>query len=299
MGVPRDRLIEALSEALPGAVQEAAGRAAFLPRSEAELADALRIATRIGAPMCAPGAEPRDGAVPIDLRRMNDLLAFDDESNLVHVEAGATLREVEAALGERNLTLAMTNATEVAVGAWLSKGAEGARDLGADPVDQLVAGLSAVLPDGRLLHIRPAPRRAVGPDLIGAFIGGRGRLGIISSAHLVARPRTAETIAAFRFDAPDAAASALAWMRGVGVRPVGSEIRVGDGDGAVLAIRLDGPDRVRDVRTAVARRVAEERGGVSIDEPRAPVGARALSPSPATVALADAIDAEGVLGRSS
>jgi FAD/FMN-containing dehydrogenase len=292
----RDRLIEALVEAMPGAVQEAGGRAALLPRSEAELSDALTIANRLGAPMGAPGGEARDGAVTIDLRRMADLLAFDDDSMLVHVEAGASVADVEAALGQRQLTLGMPGADEVPVGAWLSRGAPGARDRDSDPVDQLVAGLSAVLPDGRLLHIRPAPRRAVGPDLIGAFVGGRGRLGVITSAHLVARPRTAETVLAFRFDAPDEAAAALAWMRGRGVRCIGSEISVSEGEGVTLAIRLDGPDRVRRVRAAVARRIAEERGGKSLEETPEVAGARAIGASRTIDELAASLDPGRVLG---
>ncbi len=292
----RDQLIEALREAMPGAVQEAQGRAALLPRSEAELADALAIANRLGAPMSPPGAPPRDGAVTIDLRRMADLLAYDDASLLVHVEAGASLADVEGALGERQLTLGMHQAAEQSVGAWLAEGAPGARDRDADPVDQLVAGLSAVLPDGRLLHIRPAPRRAVGPDLIGAFVGARGRLGVITSAHLVARALTAETILAFRFDAPDEAAAALAWMRGRGVRSVGSEIRVMDGEGARLAIRLDGPERMRRVRAAVARRIAEERGGKHLEDVTEVAGARATGASRTIETLAAALDPARVLG---
>ncbi len=294
--MPRDQLIEALVEAMPGAMQEAGGRAALLPRSEAELADALNIASRLSAPLCPPGAEPRDGAITIDLRRMADLLAFDDASMLAHVEAGASLADVEAALRERQLTLGMAEAEETPVGAWLARGAPGARDRDADPVDQLVAGLSAVMADGRLLHIRPAPRRAVGPDLLGAFVGARGRLGVIASAHLVARPLTAQTLLAFRFDAPDVAASALAWMRGRGVRCIASAIEVTEGAGVTLSVRLDGPDRVRRVRAAVARRIAEERGGRSLDEPTDVAGARPTAPSRTTDTLAASLDPPRVLG---
>jgi FAD/FMN-containing dehydrogenase len=223
-------------------------------------------------------------------------LAFDDASGLVPVEAGASLADVEAALGERDLTLAMGTPSEAPVGEWLALGAPGAREQFADPVDQLVAGLSAVLADGRLVHIRPAPRRAVGPDLVAAFVGGRGRLGIITSAHLVARARTAETILTCRFEGAAEAASALAWMRGRGVRFVSSEIRIGDGGSAVLAIRLDGPDGVRRVRTAVARRIAESRGGSVVDDALPPSGSAPVAESRTTRVLAGALDPRRVLG---
>ncbi|RLB56795.1 MAG: hypothetical protein DRJ42_02195 [Deltaproteobacteria bacterium] len=292
----RDRLIEALAQEFPGALQEAGGRALFLPHSEDELSEALRIATRIGAPLSAPGGGHRDESVIIDLRRMADLLAFDATSHLAHIEAGCPVAEVEATLLGRGLTLGLASAPEEPIGTWLANGAAGARDRSSDPVDQLVAGLSAVLADGRRLHIRPAPRRAAGPDLIAAFIGGRGRLGVITSVHLVARPATDITPVAFHFDDQNDAAAALAWMRGRGVRPVRSEIRVENDRGAILALQLDGPERLRAVKLAVARQVADERGGVLVENAPAPRGAAPIPHSESIDALGAALDPSRILG---
>lgn len=319
----RDRLIEALAAQFPGALQEspgtggaretgeageAGGRALFLPRSEDELSEALRIATRLDAPLSAPGGPHRDESVSIGLRRMADLLALDVTSHLVHIEAGCPVAELEQLLRDRALTLGLAVAPEEPVGTWLANGAAGARDRGSDPVDQLVAGLSAVLADGRRLHVRPAPRRAAGPDLIAAFIGGRGRLGVITSVHLVVRPATEVTAIAFHFADGDEAAAALAWMRGRGVRPVRSEVRRGgptDGQqepaagptgGATLTLHLDGPERLREVKAAVARRIAEERGGAPVDSSLAPAGAAPFPTSRSVETLAVALDPHRVLG---
>ena len=54
----------------------------------------------------------------------------------------------------------------------------------ADPADHLVAGLTATLRDGRTLSIRPAPRRAVGPDLIALVVGMEERYARVERAWL-------------------------------------------------------------------------------------------------------------------
>jgi alkyldihydroxyacetonephosphate synthase len=72
----------------------------------------------------------------------------------------------------------------VTVGAWLDAGCPGSVDRYVDPVDHAFAGLEARLPDGRVLSVRPAPRRAVGPDLTALVAGCRGRFMTPLTAHL-------------------------------------------------------------------------------------------------------------------
>jgi len=71
---------------------------------------------------------------------------------------------------------------------WLAAGAKGARDRWLDPVDQLLAGFDATLPDGQPLSVRPTPRRAVGPDLSALFLGMQGRFGRIDRAWMRVHP---------------------------------------------------------------------------------------------------------------
>ena len=114
-------------------------------------------------------------------------IAIDEESLLVHAPGATPLGAVEAALAAAGLTLGLDDLDAVrdrTVASWLAAGAPGAPDAWRDPVDHLVAGLDARLPSGERLEVRPAPRRAVGPDLIALFVGAGGRFGAIDRAWL-------------------------------------------------------------------------------------------------------------------
>jgi alkyldihydroxyacetonephosphate synthase len=125
-----------------------------------------------------------------------DVIEIDATSLLVGVPASKTLDALETALAARGFTLgvaldqagphnAKTGAAgSITVGDWLAKGAPGAASVFADPADHLVAGLEATLPDGKKLEVRPAPRRAVGPDLTALAIGTHRRLASIEHAWL-------------------------------------------------------------------------------------------------------------------
>jgi alkyldihydroxyacetonephosphate synthase len=107
-------------------------------------------------------------------------IRVDSVSLLVDAPAEATLAVVEGVLLAEGLTLdidalAWARVGAVTIGEWLAEGAVGARDAWLDPTDHLVAGLEAELVNGRTLVVRPAPRRATGPDLVALVVGARGR----------------------------------------------------------------------------------------------------------------------------
>jgi alkyldihydroxyacetonephosphate synthase len=113
---------------------------------------------------------------------------IDRASLLVRVPGAATLGSIEQALEREGLTLGIAYAERRgtaeprmtdAVGAWLARGAPGAPSSFADPTDHLVAGLTATLANGSVVEIRPAPRRAVGPDLVALVVGAHERFASI------------------------------------------------------------------------------------------------------------------------
>jgi alkyldihydroxyacetonephosphate synthase len=117
--------------------------------------------------------------------------AVDRDDQLVHARGEATLAEVERALAAARLTLGLGRDApplgETTVAAWIAAGSRGAPDPWLDPVDHLAAGFTARLVSGAELEARPAPRRAVGPDLFALFHGTGEGAGTITSAHLRGR----------------------------------------------------------------------------------------------------------------
>lgn len=292
----REAALAALRKAVPGAIQESDGRAVVLPRNEHELAEALRAAGVAGIQLAPPGA-PTHGApavASIGLQRMGAVLGFDDASRILHVQAGCPIATIERELGRRGLGLGLRGEVpDCDVGTWLAIGAPGGRDPHDDPVDHLVAGLGLLLPDARLVRLRPAPRRAVGPDLIAAALGARGRLGVIVSAHLVARPRARTEVHAYQLGSREAATHALAWMRGVGVRAHAAEVT----DAGILRIELAAGGALAGATLAAVQRMIEARGGaLATTAPPSPAPMRGQPIGPTIEMLARALDPRGVLG---
>jgi alkyldihydroxyacetonephosphate synthase len=171
------------------------------PRLQAELGhgvDVVRSLMRAFDPagilnpgnLVAPRSQPSP-ASPVP--SASTAMRIDRESLLACIDAAADLAVVERDLRGAGLTLDLAYASSssaspasppgaTTLGAWLARGAPGARDRWLDPADQLLAGLDATLPDGRSLVIRPAPRRAVGPDLTTLFVGAGERFGRIDRA---------------------------------------------------------------------------------------------------------------------
>jgi alkyldihydroxyacetonephosphate synthase len=127
------------------------------------------------------------------------VIDVDLTSLLVHVRGDVSLQDLEQALARQGLTLDVSP-LEGTVAEWIARGAPGSRDPLRDPVDQLMAGFTARMKDGRVLDVRPTPRRADGPDL-SALVLGTERFATIERAWLRAHkkgtPRPQSARAAF------------------------------------------------------------------------------------------------------
>jgi len=125
-------------------------------------------------------------------------LSIDAVSLLVEVEGAVTISEIERHAQAVELTTGLAiSAGEESISTFLAAGAHGTFDAWLDPADHLVAGFEAKLANGELLVVRPAPRRAVGPDLFALVFGMDDRAATITRVWLrlhrrdAPRPRTA------------------------------------------------------------------------------------------------------------
>ena len=127
------------------------------------------------------------------------MIELDRESLLVHARGSDRLADLEASLAREGLTLDLSTLPDATVAAWLETGAEGARSAWLDPADHLVAGITT-----DRFSIRPAPRRAVGPDLLSLVLGLRGRFVRVESVWLrVHRKDAPRPVARFEDEADE------------------------------------------------------------------------------------------------
>jgi alkyldihydroxyacetonephosphate synthase len=142
------------------------------------------------------GVEPvRDGfegAVSLDLRRLDGVSAIDRTSLTATLEAGLLGPEAERRLAGEGLTLGhFPQSYEFStVGGWVATRSAGQASTGYGRIDELVEGLRCVAPAGEVAA-RPLPASAAGPDLRELLVGSEGVLGVICEATLRVRPAPA------------------------------------------------------------------------------------------------------------
>jgi alkyldihydroxyacetonephosphate synthase len=161
-----------------------------------DVAETLRWAQETGTPVVprgggsgvCGGAQAIWRGVVLDLSRMDRVLDVDPRSQVVVAEAGVRGDRLEEALHEHGLTLGHypQSLAISTVGGWIAARSAGQASSAFGAIEDLVLGLSVVLPTGDVVRTRAVPRSAAGPDLASLFVGGEGSLGIVTEATLSA-----------------------------------------------------------------------------------------------------------------
>jgi len=152
-----------------------------------------------------------EGPAPVilSLERMTRLRAVYPEENVLIVEAGAVLAEVQAAAEAAGRLFPLTLASQGScrIGGNLATNAGGVNVLRYGNARDLCLGLEAVLPDGSIWHgLKRLRKDNTGYDLRNLLIGSEGTLGVITAASLKLYPRPAHLAAALLV-VPDPAAA--------------------------------------------------------------------------------------------
>ncbi len=147
------------------------------------------LVTPLGGGSGVCGAINRTGGeVLLDL---GGLAAFEIDAEDLVVRAGAGVNGLvlERALNERGLTLGhFPSSLPVAtIGGLVATRSSGQQSSYHGHIEDLVMGLTVVLPDGTVLEARAPARTAIGPSLHELFIGSEGALGVVVEAVLGAR----------------------------------------------------------------------------------------------------------------
>ena len=167
---------------------------------------------------CGGAAPAEDGSqVVLSLARLKKIRHIDALNNTLTVEAGCVLAEVQQAATnvDRLFPLSLGSEGSCHVGGNLSTNAGGTAVLRYGMTRDLVLGLEAVLPDGRVMNdLNGLRKNNTGYDLKNLFIGAEGTLGIITAVtlKLFPLPRTFVTAMVAVRD-PQAAVDLLSVMR--------------------------------------------------------------------------------------
>ncbi|KTE33247.1 MULTISPECIES: FAD-binding oxidoreductase [unclassified Sphingopyxis] len=242
------------------------GRTAAMlsPASTEEVAEAVRLCAEAGVAIVPQGGNSGmvGGATPdasgeqllLSTRRLNRVRSIDAEARIAVAEAGVILQSFhEAALAEGlRFPLTLGGKGSATIGGLVSTNAGGTQVLRHGTMRTLVAGIEAVLPDGRVFDgLAPLKKDNRGYDLRHLFCGAEGTLGIVTAAslHLV----------------PAAEARATAW---IGLESPGDALLLLRELDAAIGAPLEGfeilPQACLD---AVLRHIPQTRHPLDADQP--------------------------------
>ncbi len=168
--------------------------AVVFPRTEDEVAAILRACADSGTPVVpygagsgvCGGAVPIRGGVVVDVKRMNRILDVDDVDLTVTAEAGIVGMHLEEELGDRGYTLGHFPSSILCstLGGWLAARSAGQLSSKYGKIEDMVVGLRAALPDGKVIETGPDQSF----DWTQVIVGSEGTLATILSATLRVHP---------------------------------------------------------------------------------------------------------------
>jgi glycolate oxidase len=203
--------------------------AAVLPNSAEQVQAIVRACAREEVAFVARGAGSglSGGALPVAdgvllvLSRMKRILEIDLDNGRVCVEPGVTNANVSAAVGPGFFYPPDPSSQIVcSIGGNVAENSGGAHCFKYGFTTNYVTGLELVLADGSMFTVGGDELDAPGYDLLGAFVGSEGTLGVATKVWLrvVPSPETVRTLVAF-FDSTHAAGEAVSEIVQSGVVP--------------------------------------------------------------------------------
>ena len=123
-----------------------------------------------------------EATIVIDASAMNKILHIDYHNMYATCQCGVPLNTLELLLQEKGFT---TGHSPQSLPVAQMGGLVATRSIGQfstyyGAIEDMLVGLEAVMPDGRILRIRNVPRRSAGPDLRHLFLGSEGALAFIT-----------------------------------------------------------------------------------------------------------------------
>ncbi len=239
---------------------------AVMPGSAEQVRDVVRLCHELQVPWVARGSGSglSGGALPIAdgvllvLSRMRRILEVDLENQRVVVEPGVTNISVSRAVAPEFFYPPDPSSQIVcSIGGNVAENSGGAHCFKYGFTTNYVLGLEVVLPSGEVVQLGGKELDLPGYDLLGAFVGSEGTLGVATriTLRVVPAPESVKTLVAFFADVRSAGAAvsaivsaglvpaAIEMMDALAIEAAEAAVHCGypEGAGAVLIVELDGP----------------------------------------------------------
>lgn len=278
------------------ALDQATPDIVVVPTTTEAVAAAVQIAAAAGWPVVPRGAGTglsggsiaAAGGVVVALTRMDRLLQTDVQNRTARVQAGQINAELSELTAPHHLHFAPDPSSQKAstIGGNIAENAGGPHCLKYGITTNHVLAATVVLPDGRITTLGSEAPDVPGYDLLGAFVGSEGMLGIATelTVRLTPDPEEIRTFLAIYDDLDAASATvaaiiaggiipaALEMMEGIGVRVIEEAVHAGypTDARAVLLIELDGLREELDSQEARIEQICREFGARELRAARDP-----------------------------
>jgi len=214
-------------KALPGVV--------VLPDCLEQVCSVMRLCQQYSVPVVARGAgtglsggaTPHPEGVLLSMARFNRILSVDPVACTARVQPGVRNLAISEAVAERGLYYAPDPSSQIActIGGNVAENAGGVHCLKYGLTVHNVLAAEVVLMGGEVIEIGSEAPDQPGYDLMAAFIGSEGMLGVVTeiTVRLLPIPPTAKALMA-AFGDVEQAASAVAAIIAAGIIPAGLEM---------------------------------------------------------------------------
>ena len=242
----------------PGTVEETSELMKLAAR------EGLAVSPRGGGTKTHIGDPPRRLDLVVSTARLNEVLEHTPGDQIVRVEAGVKLEDLQEQLSGSNQMLALDPPESGAtVGGIIATNSSGPRRYRYGTIRDLIIGITVVLYDGTVAKAGgKVVKNVAGYDLSKLFTGSLGTLGIIATANfrLHPRPDTARTVAVEVTDPQQAQAAAQSIVHSQ-VEATAVELHYGE-DEKLLTVLLESIPGGMDAKTESATFLLKQFGEV-------------------------------------
>src|SRR2546425_6635094 len=173
------------------------------------------------------GAVSTQGGILVAFARMKKILEIDLENERARVQPGVVNLDLSLAVSDQGYYFGPDPSSQKActIGGNVAENSGGPHTLAYGVTTNHVTGLELVLSDGTVVRLGGKRLETRGYDLVGAFVGSEGTLGVVTEATLVLTPRPQAVLTALAaFATTDPASEAGSAVLAAGIVPAAVQV---------------------------------------------------------------------------